>query len=61
MIVRDIYLEPDEPLAGELVAGIANALREFMAFHGSGKLVIEHTEPESLDALLLEELGLAGS
>jgi uncharacterized protein YcaQ len=55
LIVRAIYLEPDEPVTADLRAGIAGALREFMAFHGSEMLTIERSEPESLAALLLDE------
>jgi uncharacterized protein YcaQ len=54
MIVRAIYLEPGESPTGDLVEGIAGALREFMAFHGSETLRIERSEPEALRALLLE-------
>jgi len=62
LIVRAIYLEPGEPLTDELVAGIAGALREFMAFHNvrrtlpgsSEALVIEQAEPEALRPALLD-------
>ncbi|MBU0490355.1 MAG: winged helix DNA-binding domain-containing protein [Chloroflexi bacterium] len=53
LIVRAIYLEPGEALTDELVAGIAGALREFMAFHSSQTLVIERAEPAELRAALL--------
>ena len=52
LIVRAIYLEPAQPLDDELLAGIASALREFMAFHGSQRLRIERSEPEALGSLL---------
>jgi uncharacterized protein YcaQ len=58
LIVRAIYLEPGEPLDDELLAGIAGALHEFMAFHGSETLTIERSEPENLAALLLHEIRL---
>jgi uncharacterized protein YcaQ len=54
LIVRAIYLEPSEALADDLVAGIAGALREFMAFHDSQALVIERAEPAALRTALLE-------
>jgi uncharacterized protein YcaQ len=60
LIVRAVYLEPEEPLTGELLAGIAGALHEFMAFHGSQKLIIERTEPEELATLLFAEMGATG-
>jgi len=54
MRIRAIYLEPGEDMTGELVAGLASALREFAAFHGSEQLRVEQTEPEELAPLLLE-------
>ena len=56
MLVRAIYLEPGEALADDLLAGIARALREFMAFHGSETLVVERSEPEALRGKLLARL-----
>lgn len=56
MLVRAIYLEPGEALADDLLAGIARALREFMAFHGSETLVVERSEPEALRGELLARL-----
>jgi uncharacterized protein YcaQ len=61
LIVRAAYLELEEPLTGELLAGIAGALHEFMAFHGSQRVTIERTKPEELATLLLAEMGVAGS
>ncbi|HSR30556.1 MAG TPA: crosslink repair DNA glycosylase YcaQ family protein [Anaerolineae bacterium] len=48
LIVRAIYLEPRQPVDDELLAGISEAVREFMAFHGSDRLQIEHSEPAAL-------------
>ncbi|MFC2036556.1 winged helix-turn-helix domain-containing protein [Chloroflexota bacterium] len=56
LIVRAIYLEPDQSITDELLAGIASALREFVAFHGSRTLRIERSEPGVLGALLLDWL-----
>jgi uncharacterized protein YcaQ len=56
LIVRAIYLEPNESPTSELVDGIAGALREFMAFHGSERVTVERSEPEALRSLLLERL-----
>ena len=53
LMIRAIYLEPGQAITDELVAGLAGALREFMAFHGSERLVVERSEPEALAALLL--------
>jgi uncharacterized protein YcaQ len=39
--VRALYLEPGEVLSGELVAGIAAALDEFVAFHDCQRLWLE--------------------
>jgi uncharacterized protein YcaQ len=52
LVIRAIYLEPDQSLTGELVAGIAGALREFMTFHGSKDLVVERSVPDGLAALV---------
>ena len=52
LIVRAIYLEPDQAITGDLAAGIEGALREFMAFHGSQALRIERFEPPALGEAL---------
>jgi uncharacterized protein YcaQ len=57
MLVRAVYLEPGEAVSDELVAGIGSALREFMAFHGGERLVIERSEPAELAARLGVYLG----
>ena len=54
LVVRAVYLEPGEVIADDLVAGVAEALREFMAFHGCERLAIERSEPAALGVLLLE-------
>jgi len=54
MRVRVIYLEPEEAITAELVADLAGALREFAAFHGSERAVVERSEPEGLGGLLAE-------
>jgi hypothetical protein len=56
LIVRGLYLEPGESADDELLAGLAAALREFMAFHGSRELVFEGPDPEGLAACLREPL-----
>ena len=60
LIVRAIYLEPDQPVTDKLLAGVASALREFMAFHGCHMLRIERSEPEAWGALLLAQLDQEG-
>jgi hypothetical protein len=39
---------------------VAEALREFMAFHGCERLAIERSEPAALSELLLERAERAG-
>jgi uncharacterized protein YcaQ len=56
LIIRAIYLEPDQAITGELVAGMAGALREFMVFHGSERLQIERSDPEDLRPLILAQM-----
>jgi uncharacterized protein YcaQ len=58
MRIRAIYLEPGQAITEELVVDVAGALREFAAFHGSERLVVERSEPEELAALLVQA-GLA--
>jgi uncharacterized protein YcaQ len=54
LIVRAIYLEPDQAIDDGLLDGVVGALREFTAFHGMERLRIERSEPEALGPLLLE-------
>ncbi len=60
MIVRAIYLEPDQAPVDDLIEGISRALSEFVVFHGSERLVVERSEPEALRALLLQRLAHLG-
>ena len=60
LIVRAIYLEPKQAITDELIAAVAGALCEFVAFHGSETLRIERSEPEALGPLLLERIELNG-
>lgn len=53
LIIHAIYLEPGVEMTDELVAGIADALREFITFHGSEKLTIGRSEPGTLKEALL--------
>ncbi len=52
----NIYLEPGVPPHDELVASLAGALRDFMAFHGAGDLVVERSQPAELGPKLLRAL-----
>jgi uncharacterized protein YcaQ len=56
LIVHAIYLEPDVEVTDELVTGIADALREFMAFHRSKKLTLGRSEPEALREAVLARM-----
>jgi uncharacterized protein YcaQ len=56
LIIRAIYLEPGQPMTDRLVAGIGDALTEFMAFHAADSLVIEHSDPKALRSALLERI-----
>jgi uncharacterized protein YcaQ len=51
--LKALYLEPDVAPGEELVAGVAGALRDFMAFHGAESLVIERSQPAELSEKLL--------
>jgi uncharacterized protein YcaQ len=59
LIVRALYLEPDQAISDELVVGVAGALAEFVAFHRLQRLVIERSEPEAFGPLLLERIETA--
>ena len=52
MIVRAHLPGAGQAITDDLVAGIGSALREFVAFHGSERLTIEHSEPAALAARL---------
>ena len=56
LIVRAIYLEPEQAVTDVLIGDLAGALSEFMAFHGSERVCIERSEPDTLSSRLLERL-----
>jgi uncharacterized protein YcaQ len=60
MIVKAIYLEPGETPSDRMIGDIASALKEFMAFHSSQALRLEHSEPEKLGPALLAHFEPAG-
>ena len=51
-----VYLEPDVPPNEELVASLAGALRDFMAFHDAHDLAVERSQPAELGLKLLRAL-----
>lgn len=54
--LKALYLEPGIEPEEELVAGVAEAMRDFMAFHQAKGLVIEKSEPEEFGKELLAEM-----
>jgi uncharacterized protein YcaQ len=56
LILRALYLEPGIKAGEELVHDIADALRDFMAFHDARELVIEHSEPVSFGRKLMKAI-----
>jgi uncharacterized protein YcaQ len=56
LIVHAIYLEPGVDMTNELIASIADALREFMAFHKSENLTLGRSEPEALRKAVLARM-----
>ena len=54
--VKSIHLEPGVPLTEELVADLANALRDCAAWHRTPKLAIGRTDPRPLAPLLRRAL-----
>jgi hypothetical protein len=51
--LRSLYLEPGIEPAPELVADVAAAMRDFLAFHEAHDLVIERSEPAAFGEKLL--------
>jgi len=54
--LKALYLEPGVDLEDDLVAGVAGAMRDFLAFHGASDLVVERSAPEDFGAKLLAAL-----
>ena len=51
--LKALYLEPDAPPVPEMMASIAAAMRDFMAFHSARELIVERSDPpEAGDRLL---------
>ena len=51
--LKRLYLEVGVQPDDALIAGVASAMRSFMAFHAATELVIEHSKPRSLRRKLL--------
>jgi uncharacterized protein len=51
--LKVLYLEPGVAPDDELVAGVATAMRDFLAFHDARNLVIERSDPPQFGAKLL--------
>ena len=51
--LKALYLEPGVAPDEELVAGIAGAMRDFLAFHGAHSLMIERSQPAEFGEKLL--------
>ncbi len=56
MIWRAVYLEDSVALDGALLDDLAEAAREFMAFHNAQTLTIERSEPAELATALTKRL-----
>ncbi len=50
--LKALYLEPGVAPEDELVTGVAEAMRAFLAFHQASTLVIEHSEPPEFGVAL---------
>jgi len=54
--LKALYLEPGVEPDEELVADVADSMRDFLAFHDAKDLVIERSQPEEFGKKLLEIL-----
>ncbi len=54
--LKALYLEPGVKPDEELVAGVAAAMRDFLAFHSARELVIEKSQPAAFGKKLLAAL-----
>ena len=57
MIIHAIYLEAGESVTDDLVISIADALREFAAFHQCPDITITRSDPPALREALLKKMG----
>lgn len=54
--LKGLFLEPGVEPAGDLVAGVAAAIRDFLTFHAATDLVIERSDPAEFGERLLAAL-----
>ncbi|MCA1616383.1 MAG: winged helix DNA-binding domain-containing protein [Acidobacteria bacterium] len=54
--VKSFHLEPRVKVTDELIAGVASALGECAAWHGTPEVVVRRSEPKPLAALLRKAL-----
>lgn len=54
--LKALYLEPGVKPDEELIAAVATAMRDFMAFHGARDLAIEKSQPAAFGKKLLKAL-----
>jgi hypothetical protein len=56
LVLKALYLEPGVAPADDLIADVAGAMRDFMAWHGARDLVIEKSDPAAFRERLLAAL-----
>jgi hypothetical protein len=56
LFLRALYLEPGIEPADNLIADVAGAMRDFMAWHAAADLIIEKSDPPTFAARLLAAL-----
>jgi hypothetical protein len=56
LILRALYLEPDVEPSDDLIADVAGALHDFMAWHAANDVVIEKSDPAVFGERLLAAL-----
>jgi uncharacterized protein len=54
--LKALYLEPGIAPDEELIAGVATAMRDFLAFHKAKEMVIEKSQPEEFGSQLLKAM-----
>lgn len=55
--VRSVHLEPGVPITDDLIAGLAGALRECAAWHGTPEVTVLESSPPELAGLLSAAIG----
>jgi uncharacterized protein YcaQ len=56
LFLKRLYLEPGIGPDDRLVSGIANTMRDFLAFHDANDMIVEHSEPPEFGANVLQAL-----